>query len=66
MCEKLCRTCETDGHANLSGERKKRKRRKKGIDKGERIWYSNKAVGAGDRTGKEEKKKPLDSRKEMW
>ena len=53
--------------ANLRGGGEKRGREgKKGIDKGERIWYSNKAVGAGDRTGKEEKKKPLDSRKEMW
>ena len=54
--------------ANLrgGGEKKRGREGKKGIDKGERIWYSNKAVGAGDRTGKEGKKKPLDSRKEMW
>ena len=34
-----------------------RKKGKKGIDKRGRIWYSNKAVGAGDRTGKEGNKK---------
>ena len=43
--------------ANLRGGEKRGREGKKGIDKGRRIWYSNKAVGAGDRTGKEGKKK---------
>ena len=33
-----------------------RKKGKKGIDKWGRIWYSNKAVGAGDRGAQEDEK----------
>ena len=36
-----------------------RKKGKKGIDKWGRIWYSNKAVGAGDRGTQEDEKNLL-------
>ena len=40
--------------ANLMGGEKRGREGEKGIDKGERIWYSNKAVGAAGSRGRQE------------
>ena len=52
-CEKSCEICGTFQISGIS------KKREKGIDKWGRIWYSNKAVGAGDRGAQEDEKNLL-------
>ena len=50
----------------IQGKIKKRRKLKKGVDKWEMIWYSNKAVGAVSTAPQSEMKKTLDSSHKMW